>query len=75
MFGTNNRRRFRAGVFDVAGAMPIVRAEVGGLGSSIPIVHRKAFFPRSLMGNKWTFLVAEFDELGRVELFPVVLTR
>lgn len=75
MFGTNNRKRFRAGFFDVEGAAPIVRGEVGGAGSSIPIVHSKAMFPRSLVGKKWTFLVAEFDELGQVELFPVVLTR
>jgi hypothetical protein len=75
MFGTNNRKRFRAGFFDVEGAAPIVRGEVGGVGSSIPIVHSKAMFPRALVGNKWTFLVAEFDELGQVELFPVVLTR
>ena len=75
MFGTNNRKRFRNGFFDVEGTAPIVRGEVGGAGSSIPIVHSKAMFPRSLVGNKWTFLVAEFDELGQVELFPVVLTR
>ena len=75
MFGTNNRKRFRAGFFDVEGTAPIVRGEVGGAGSSIPIVHSKAMFPRSLVGNKWTFLVAEFDELGQVELFPIVLTR
>ena len=75
LFGMNNRKRFRAGVFDVTGAAPIVRAEVGGVGASIPILHAKAFFPRSLMGLKWTFLVAEFDELGQVELFPVILTR
>jgi hypothetical protein len=75
MFGTNNRKRFRNGFFDVEGTAPIVRGEVGGVGSSIPIVHSKAMFPRSLVGNKWTFLVAEFDELGQVELFPVVLTR
>ena len=75
IFGTNNRKRFRAGVFDVTGAAPIVRAEVGSVGSSIPILRSKAFFPRSLMGTKWTFLVAEFDELGQTELFPIVLTR
>jgi hypothetical protein len=75
MFGTNNRKRFRAGFFDVEGAAPIVRGEVGGVGASIPIVHSKVMFPRTLAGNKWTFLVADFDELGQVELFPVVLTR
>ena len=75
LFGAENRRRFRAGVFDVEGAAPIVRAEVGAVGASIPILNSKAFFPRTLMGKKWTFLVAEFDELGRTELFPVVLTR
>ena len=75
MFGTNNRKRFRAGFFDVEGAAPIVRGEVGGVGSSILIVNSKATFPRTLVGNKWTFLVAEFDELGQVELFPIVLTR
>jgi len=75
LFGAENRRRFRAGVFDVEGAAPIVRAEVGAVGASIPILNSKAFFPRTLMGRKWTFLVAEFDELGRTELFPVVLTR
>ena len=74
-FGTNNRKRFRVGVFDVEGLAPIVRAEVGSVGSSIPILHSKAFFPRSLMGMKWTFLIAEFDELGQLELFPVILTR
>jgi hypothetical protein len=75
MFGTHNRKRFRAGFFDVEGAAPIVRGEVGGVGSSIPIVHSKVTFPRTLVGNKWTFLVADFEELGQVELFPVVLTR
>ena len=75
MFGTNNRKRFRAGFFDVEGAAPVVRGEVGGVGSSILIVRSRVAFPRSLVGNKWTFLVAEFDELGQVELFPVVLTR
>lgn len=75
MFGTNNRKRFRAGVFDIEGAAPVVRGEVGGAGVSIPILHSKAFFPRSLMGKKWTFLVAEFDELGQTELFPIILTR
>jgi len=75
MFGTNNRKRFRAGFFDVEGAAPVVRGEVGGVGASIPIMHSKVMFPRTLVGNKWTFLVADFDELGQVELFPVVLTR
>lgn len=75
MFGTNNRKRFRQGFFDVKGAAPVVRGEVGGVGSSIAILRSKVVFPRSLVGNKWTFLVADFDELGRVELFPVVLTR
>jgi hypothetical protein len=75
MFGTNNRKRFRNGFFDVEGTAPIVRGEVGGVGSSIPILHSKAMFPRALVGNKWTFLVADFDELGQVELFPVILTR
>jgi hypothetical protein len=75
MFGTNNRKRFRSGFFDVEGTAPIVRGEVGGVGSSIPIMHSKAMFPRALVGNKWTFLVADFDELGQVELFPVILTR
>ena len=75
MFGTNNRKRFRNGFFDVEGAAPIVRGEVGGVGSSIPILHSKAMFPRALVGNKWTFLIADFDELGQVELFPVILTR
>jgi hypothetical protein len=75
LFGTNSRKRFRAGVFDIEGTAPIVRGEAGGAGVSIPILRSKAFFPRSLMGKKWTFLVAEFDELGQVELFPVVLTR
>lgn len=75
MFGTLNRKRFRAGFFDVTGDAPVVRSEVGGVGSSIPVVRGKVAFPRTLVGNKWTFLVAEFDELGQVELFPVVLTR
>jgi len=75
MFGTQNRKRFRAGFFDVEGTAPIVRGEVGGVGSSILILNSKVMFPRTLVGNKWTFLVAEFDELGRTELFPVVLTR
>ena len=75
MFGTNNRKRFRAGFFDIEGAAPIVRGEVGGVGSSIPVMRSRATFPRNLVGNKWTFLVADFDELGRMELFPVVLTR
>jgi len=75
MFGTNNRKHFRAGFFDVEGVAPIVRGEVGGIGSSIPIMRSRATFPRSLVGKKWTFLIAEFDELGQVELFPIVLTR
>ncbi len=75
IFGTLNQKRFRAGFFDVTGTAPIVRSEVGGVGSSIPIMRKRATFPRSLVGNKWTFLVAEFDELGQIELFPVVLTR
>lgn len=75
MFGTLNRKRFLRGFFDVSGAAPIVRGEVGGVGSSIPIMRSRATFPRILVGNKWTFLVAEFDELGQTELFPVVLTR
>jgi len=75
MFATLNRKRFRAGFFDVEGDAPLVRSEVGGLGSSIPIMRRRATFPRALVGNKWTFLVADFEELGQVELFPVVLTR
>lgn len=74
MFGTLNRKRFQRGFFDVSGAAPIVRGEVGGVGSSIPIMRSRATFPRSLVGNKWTFLVADFDELGRVELFPTVIT-
>ena len=75
MFGTNNRKRFRAGFFDVEGGAPIVRGEVSGDGSRIPILRSKVVFPRTLEGKKWTFLVADFDELGQVELFPVVLTR
>lgn len=75
MFGTNNRKRFRNGFFDIEGSAPVIRGEVGGAGASIPILHSKVMFPRFLAGNKWTFLVAEFEELGRVELFPVVLTR
>lgn len=75
MFGTLNRKRFRAGFFDIEGTAPIVRGEVGGVGSSLPIVNSRVMFPRTLVGKKWTFVVADFDELGRVELFPVVLTR
>ena len=75
MFGTSNRKRFRNGFFDVEGAAPVVRGEAGGAGVSIPIVCSRVMFPRTLVGNKWTFLVADFDELGQVELFPVVLTR
>jgi len=75
MFGTLNRKRLRAGFFDIEGTAPIVRGEVGGVGSSLPIVNSRVMFPRTLVGNKWTFLVADFDELGQVELFPVVLTR
>ena len=75
MFGTSNRKRFRAGFFDVEGAAPVIRGEVGGVGASIPILHSKVIFPRTLVGNKWTFLVADFDELGQTELFPIVLTR
>lgn len=75
MFGTLNRKRFQRGFFDVEGTAPIVRGEVGDVGSSILIVRSRATFPRSLVGNKWTFLVAEFDDLGQVELFPTVLTR
>ena len=75
IFGTLHQKRFRQGYFDVTGSAPIVRAEVGSAGSSIPILHSKAVFPRSLMGVKWSFLVADFDELGRIELFPVILTR
>lgn len=75
MFGMTNRKRFRAGFFDVKGSAPMVRAEVGGLGSSIPILRSKVTFPRALVGNKWTFLIADFEDLGQVDLFPVVLTR
>jgi len=75
LFGTNNRKRFRNGFFDVVGAAPVIRGEVSGGGSSIPILHSKVMFPRALVGNKWTFLIAEFDELGQIELFPIVLTR
>lgn len=75
MFGGQNRKRFRNGFFDIEGNEPIIRGEVGGVGVSIPILHKKAMFPRSLVGTKWTFLVADFDELGPMELFPVVLTR
>jgi hypothetical protein len=75
LFGPLNRKRFRAGFFDVTGTAPVVRGQVGVLGSSILIVRGKAVFPRTLVGNKWTFLVAEFDELGKIELFPHILTR
>jgi hypothetical protein len=75
MFGTLNRKRFQRGFFDVSGAAPVVRGEVGGVGSSILILRSRATFPRSLVGNKWTFLVADFDELGQVELFPTIVTR
>lgn len=75
MFGTLNRKRFQRGFFDVSGAAPVVRGEVGGVGSSILILRSRATFPRSLVGNKWTFLVAEFDELGQVELSPTIVTR
>ena len=75
MFGLMNRKRFRNGFFEITGSAPIVRGEVGGAGVSIPILNGKAMFPRVLVGQKWTFLVAEFDELGKTELFPVILTR
>ena len=75
MFGTSNRKRFRAGFFDIEGAAPVIRGEVGGAGVSIPILHSKVMFPRRLVGNRWTFLVADFNELGQTELFPIVLTR
>ena len=75
MFGMNNQKRFRAGFFDVTGDAPVVRSEVGGVGASIPILKSRVTFPRALVGKKWTFLVAEFDELGKMELFPIVLTR
>lgn len=76
MFGLMNRKRFRQAFLDVTGAMPVLRGEIGGgVGVSLPIVRSRAMFPRSLVGNKWTFLIADFNELGRVELFPVVLTR
>lgn len=75
MFGAMNRKRFRNAFFDISGASPIIRGEVGGAGVSIPILNGKAMFPRILVGNKWTFLIADFDELGKTELFPVVLTR
>lgn len=75
LFGTLNRKRFPSCFFEVDGAAPIVRAEVSGLGASIPIMKRKAVIPRTMVGEKWTFLVADFDELGRIELFPTILTR
>lgn len=75
IFGANNRKRFRAGFFDINGISPIVRGEVGGVGSNLPIVNSKAVFPRTLVGKKWAFLVADFDELGQIELFPIILTR
>lgn len=75
-FGILNRKRFRQGFFDIEGSAPFVRGEVpGGLGASLPIVGAKVMFPRSLVHKRWTFLVADFDELGQIELFPVVLTR
>lgn len=75
MFGRYNRKRFRNAFFKITGAAPIIRGEVGGVGVSIPIINSKAMFPRVLVGNEWTFLIAEFDELRGAELFPVVLTR
>lgn len=75
MFGLMNRKRFRRAFLDVTGTLPIIRGEVGGLGVSLPVVRERTMFPRILVGNKWTFLIADFDELGRVELFPVVVTR
>jgi len=75
MFGLMNRKRFRNGFFEVSGSAPVIRGEVGRAGVNLPIVNSKAMFPRALVGQKWTFLIADFDELGQVELFPVVLTR
>ena len=45
LFGMNNRKRFRAGVFDVTGAAPIVRAEVGGVGPAFPSCTPRRFSP------------------------------
>jgi hypothetical protein len=75
IFGKMNQKRFRQGFFDVTGTAPLVRGEVGGRGVSLPIVARKAVFPRELAGAQWTFLIADFDTLGKVELYPIMLTR
>jgi hypothetical protein len=75
MFNLQNRKRFRQAFFDIAGSAPVIRGEVSGQAANIPILHGKAMFPRALVGNKWTFLIADFDSLGQIELFPVVLTR
>ena len=75
IFGTLHQKRFRQVYFDITASSPVVRAEVGSAGSSIPIRYSKAMIPRSLMGMKWSFLVADFEELGQIELFPVILTR
>lgn len=75
MFGTMNRKRFRDLFFDISGTTPVIRGEAGGAGVNLPIVNAKVKFPRVLVGNKWTFLIADFDELGKMELFPIVLTR
>jgi len=75
-FGSQSRKRFRAGFFDITGTAPVIRADTdSGQGSSTPILRKRTSFPRTLVGSKWMFLIADFDELGQVELFPIILTR
>jgi hypothetical protein len=75
-FGSQSRKRFRAGFFDITGAAPVIRADTdSGQGASTPILRKRTSFPRTLVGSKWMFLIADFDELGQVELFPIILTR
>ena len=75
-FAGLNRVHFRRLYFGITGTAPVLQAEADGtLGASTAIMRGNANLPRTQYGKKWSFLVGDFDEMERIELSPVVITR
>jgi hypothetical protein len=76
-FGLENFKRFRKAALGVsASGVPLLKVETeDGSSKVFEVQQKQASITRDLKGRRWTFSLAEFDELDFIELFPVVLAR
>jgi len=75
-YGSMHRIHFRKVFFDIEGDDPVFLAVADSIqGASLPITRKRVTLPRNLIGRKWSFMIGDFEELGMIELFPIVITR